>query len=178
MAPLRLLGSPASRTANGLLKAGQERSVMRWLTAGLVLGLGLGGFIDGIAMHQLAQWHNMGSAVLPPLTMDAMSRNMVWDGQFHLATWTLTFIGILMLWYDQQASAPTMRVLIGQMILGWGIFNLVEGIIDHHLLEIHHVRDLPAHLPAYDWIFLAAGGIGLIALGGWLSRPRVITPLP
>ena len=33
--------------------------------AGIVLGLGLGGFVDGIALHQIMQWHNMGSAVLP-----------------------------------------------------------------------------------------------------------------
>ena len=43
---------------------------MRWLTAGVVLGIGLGGFVDGIALHQIAQWHNMGSAILPPTTMD------------------------------------------------------------------------------------------------------------
>ena len=34
--------------------------------AGIVLGLGLGGFVDGITLHQIMQWHNMGSAVLPP----------------------------------------------------------------------------------------------------------------
>ena len=48
--------------------------------AGIVLGLGLGGFVDGIALHQIMQWHNMGSAVLPPTTRDAMAQNMVWDG--------------------------------------------------------------------------------------------------
>jgi uncharacterized membrane protein len=143
---------------------------MRWLTAGVVLGLGLGGFIDGIALHQLAQWHNMGSAVLPPDTMDAMRRNMTWDGQFHAATWLLTFIGTLMLWSDRQASAPAFRILIGQLILGWGLFNLVEGIVDHHLLGLHHVRDIPVHVPAYDWWFLAIGGGALIAAGLWLSR--------
>ena len=40
--------------------------------AGILLGIGLGGFVDGIALHQIAQWHNMGSAILPPTTMDAM----------------------------------------------------------------------------------------------------------
>src|SRR5690606_274295 len=48
------------------------------ITGGLFLGLGLGGFIDGIFLHQIAQWHNMGSAILPPTTMDAMSQNMRW----------------------------------------------------------------------------------------------------
>jgi uncharacterized membrane protein len=48
------------------------------LTAGIVLGLGLGGFVDGIALHQIAQWHSMGSARLPATSMDAMRLNIVW----------------------------------------------------------------------------------------------------
>jgi uncharacterized membrane protein len=78
---------------------------MKWLPAGVVIGVGLGGFADGIALHQIAQWHNMGSAVLPPVTMDAMSRNMMWDGLFHLATWTVTLIGVCMLWHAGRLAA-------------------------------------------------------------------------
>jgi uncharacterized membrane protein len=143
---------------------------MRILTPGTLLGLGMGGFIDGITLHQIAQWHNMGSAILPPTTMEAMSRNMVWDGLFHLVTWGIVLVGIRWLWKDRQAAAPTLRILVGQMVLGWGLFNLVEGIVDHHLLGIHHVRDLPVHVPAYDWTFLGVGGIGFIAIGAFLSR--------
>ena len=146
------------------------------LTAGLVLGLGLGGFVDGITLHQIMQWHNMGSAVLPPVTMEAMSQNMVWDGLFHAATLVLTVIGVVMLWSEgkNRNLPPSMSVLFGQMILGWGLFNFVEGIIDHHLLQLHHVRDMPTHMPSYDWIFLAVGGIGFIILGWMLSREKVI----
>ncbi len=144
------------------------------LVPGVVLGLGMGGFIDGIVLHQIAQWHNMGSAVVPPHTMDAMRQNMVWDGEFHLATWVLTLIGIVTLWNDCSASAPTLRVLIGQLILGWGAFNLIEGTINHHVLGIHHVRDMPVHIPLYDWLFLGIAGVGFILVGVALSgAPRV-----
>jgi uncharacterized membrane protein len=57
--------------------------------------------------------------------------------------------------------------------MGWGMFNLVEGSIDHHLLVLHHVRDLPIHVPLYDWVFLVVFGIGLIALGRRMSRVAV-----
>jgi uncharacterized membrane protein len=67
-------------------------------------------------------------------------------------------------------------VLAGEMLLGWGAFNLVEGVIDHHLLQLHHVRDLPAHVPAYDWMFLAVAGVGLIAAGWWMSRAESTPP--
>lgn len=146
------------------------RGTSRW--PGIVLGLGLGGFADGIALHQIAQWHNMGSAVLPPTTMDAMKQNMAWDGWFHVATLALTVIGVYLLLRDARAGVPLpgARSFTGQLLLGWGIFNLVEGIIDHHLLEIHHVRDVPVHVPSYDWFFLGIGGVGLIVLGWLLAR--------
>jgi uncharacterized membrane protein len=144
---------------------------MRVVTPGAVLGFGLGGFVDGIVLHQVLQWHNMGSAVLPPVTMHAMSRNMVWDGLFHAATWVVTFAGVWMLWADRARSAPQPGVLAGQMLFGWGCFNLIEGLINHHALQLHHVRDLPIHVPHYDWLFLAIAGAAFIGLG-WLMASR------
>ena len=160
-------GTTASTTA---ATTPEQRSV--W--PGVVLGMGLGGFVDGIALHQIAQWHNMGSARVPPVTMDAMKANMTWDGWFHAATLLLTVVGVYLLLRDGHAGRrmPDTRTFTGQLLLGWGVFNLVEGIVDHHLLQLHHVRDLPMHVPLYDWVFLAVGGLGLLALGWVLSRPR------
>jgi uncharacterized membrane protein len=146
---------------------------MQWLTAGMVLGVGLGGFADGIVLHQIAQWHNMGSAVLPPHTLEAMKQNMVWDGLFHLATWMITLVGVFMLWSHARSDQLPMAAgaFIGEMFIGWGAFNLVDGIIDHHLLNLHHVRDMPAHVPLYDWVFLGIGGLGFLLAGILLKQP-------
>jgi len=140
--------------------------------AGLTLGIGFGGFADGIALHQIAHWHNMGSARVPPTTMETLKQNMVWDGFFHAAVWVVTLTGVYMLLSDARhgRALPTPRALTGQLILGWGLFNLVEGVIDHHLLDLHHVRDLPVHVPAYDWVFLLVGGVGLTLLGWVMAR--------
>lgn len=142
---------------------------------GIILGLGLGGFVDGILLHQIAQWHNMGSAIVPPTTMEAMQRNMVWDGLFHGAVWVLTLIGVYWLLNDARRGAllPDARGFSGLLVLGWGLFNLVEGIIDHHLLGLHHVRDLPVHVPLYDWLFVGIAGVGFILLGWTMARRRV-----
>ena len=51
--------------------------------AGVLIGLGLGGFVDGIVLHQILQWHNMLSSVHPPATLPAMHLNMRADGWFH-----------------------------------------------------------------------------------------------
>jgi uncharacterized membrane protein len=140
--------------------------------AGIILGIGLGGFVDGILLHQIMHWHNMGSAVLPPTTVEALQQNMTWDGQFHVLVWVFTLIGVYWLLADGRRNAPLPGPLgfTGLLILGWGVFNLLEGIIDHHLLDIHHVRDLPVHVPLYDWLFLGFGGLGFLLLGWAMHR--------
>ena len=140
--------------------------------AGVLLGIGRGGFVDGILLHQIAHWHNMGPAVLAPSTLESLQLNMKWDGLFHAAVWLITLVGVYLLLGDARRGAPlpVAGPFTGQLILGWGLFNLVEGIVDHHLLGLHHVRDLPVHLPLYDWLFLAVGGAGFILLGWALAR--------
>jgi uncharacterized membrane protein len=138
---------------------------------GLLLGLGFGGFVDGIVLHQILQWHNMLSAQLPPTTMEAMRVNMAFDGYFDALNWVLCFVGVWALWAaGRRGTLPSGRRFLGQLVLGWGLFNLVEGVIDHHLLQVHHVVDLPAHVPAMDWIFLGVGGVLFVVLGALLAR--------
>ena len=147
--------------------------------AALLLGVGLGGFFDGITLHQIAHWHQMLSAVMPPDSIEAMKANMSADGWFHMATWIATVAGMFMLWSAVRGAGrlPSTRSFCGSLLIGWGAFNLVEGIVDHHLLQLHHVRDLPMHLPVYDWLFLAIGGIGLL-LAGLALRDRADRPAP
>jgi uncharacterized membrane protein len=49
-----------------------ERRSHRATVAGILIGIGMGGFVDGIVLHQMAQWHNMLSNIVPPHTMDTM----------------------------------------------------------------------------------------------------------
>ena len=138
---------------------------------GLLIGVGLGGFVDGILIHQILQWHNMLSARVPPVTMEAMRTNMTADGYFHAAVWAATLAGVLGLWRaGRRGQVPAGRRFAGQLLAGWGLFNLVEGVIDHHLLQLHHVVDVPVHIPLYDWVFLAVGGMGLLAVGAGMAR--------
>lgn len=142
------------------------------LASGLLLGIGLGGFVDGILLHQILQWHNMLSAVIPPDTLPDMKVNMLWDGLFHAATWVMTVIGVALLWKAarDRRPLPTGKVFAGLMLAGWGVFNLVEGLIDHELLGIHHVKEIANPLP-WDMAFLAIGGVAFIAVGWLLARP-------
>ena len=155
----------------------QRRSDIR--LPGIVLGIGLGGFVDGIALHQLLQWHhmlsntggdNIGLRTYPVDTVAGLQMNTVWDGLFHTFTWLSVLIGLYLLYSRVVAARGRVwgsRVLWGWILVGWGLFNLVEGVIDHHLLAIHHVRAGPNQL-WWDLGFLAVGVV-LIA-GGWLLQ--------
>jgi uncharacterized membrane protein len=139
---------------------------------GVVLGFGMGGFLDGILLHQIFQWHNMLSSVLPPSTMEAMQINMLWDGLFHAAVWIATLIGVLLIWTGarQMPALPPLGWLVGLMLVGWGTFNFTEGLISHHLLAIHHVRQWGPN-PVWDYGFLLSGP--LLVGAGWLLTRRV-----
>ncbi|MFL6143724.1 MAG: DUF2243 domain-containing protein [Labedaea sp.] len=141
------------------------------LVPGLLLGLGLGGFVDGIVAHQLLEWHHMLSGWYPPDSTHHLRLNMIGDGLFHLACLVLVLVGIGLLVAAGPAAPPERgRRLAGWMIAGWGWFNLVEGLIDHHILGVHHVHPGPGQL-GYDLGFLALGAV-LVAVGTWLSRSR------
>ncbi|MDO8528069.1 MAG: DUF2243 domain-containing protein [Deltaproteobacteria bacterium] len=151
------------------------------ITAGTILGLGMGGFVDGILFHQILQLHSMLSNRLFPDTLINVEINMFWDGLFHAFTWIMTLIGLALLWKAvRRVDVPkSTKILVGSMLFGWGLFNLVEGIIDHQLLQVHHVVQRAAQ-PAqlyWDLLFLAAG-IVLIVLGRVLIQSgRKAAPL-
>jgi uncharacterized membrane protein len=153
-----------------------------------LLGAGLGGFVDGILLHQLLQWHHMLSSVDPPDTVPSLQMNTVGDGLFHTFTWLCVLVGLGLLYARVTSSRGRLwssRALWGWVLVGWGLFNLVEGLLCHHILGLHHVRHGPAQL-WWDLGFLALGAV--LVVGGWLlqrsGRPvdlcaeRVASPSP
>lgn len=140
--------------------------------AGIMLGIGLGGFVDGILLHQILQVHAMLSARVPLGTMAGMKTNMLADGLFHAVTWTATVIGIALLWStlaNRHSHRPSGLAFTGHMFAGWGWFNLVEGIVSHHILDLHHVIESQG-TSLWDWLFLASGVL-LILAGRAVARP-------
>ena len=75
------------------------------IAAGTTLGIGLGGFVDGIVFHQLLQLHNMLSDWLPKTTIPNVEVNMFWDGVFHALTWIVTVAGLA-----KMSSGPSQPV--------------------------------------------------------------------
>ena len=139
----------------------------------LLMGLGLGGFLDGIVLHQILQWHHLLTSTgdHPATTVAGLEANTLADGFFHLATWILVAAGALMLHRSWRAGQPAAapRAHLGLLLAGWGIFHVVEGVIDHQILGIHHVRDDLGGPLEWDLGFLALGVL-LIVVGFALAR--------
>lgn len=150
-----------------VLPAERQEAPSRW--AGLLLGLGLGGFVDGILLHQILQWHHMVSHVeeFPVSTVEGLEVNTLADGFFHLGTWVLVVAGstaAIVAW-RRGRKAPSWGFHFGLVLAGWGIFNVVEGLVNHQLLQIHHVRDDLGGPWTWDVGFLAFGL--LLIVGGF-----------
>ena len=140
---------------------------------GIALGIGLGGFLDGIVLHQVLQWHHLVSDTgdHPVSTVAGLEANTLADGIFHLATWLFVVAGTLLAVraWQRRELAPPWRSHVGLLLAGWGAFNVVEGIVDHQILGIHHVRDDLGGPLAWDLGFLAFGA-SLAVAGILLAR--------
>ncbi|NYE37277.1 putative membrane protein [Nocardioides cavernae] len=141
--------------------------------AGLLYGIGLGGFVDGIVLHQLLQWHHLLSATgdHPMTTVARLEVNTLADGFFHVFSW-LAVVGasvVTLAQWRQGRLPPSWRFHGGCVVAGWGGFNVVEGLVDHQLLGIHHVRDDLGGPLAWDLGFLAVG-VALVLVGWAVAR--------
>jgi uncharacterized membrane protein len=147
---------------------------------GILLGAGLGGFVDGILLHQILRWHHLltstdhdriGVKYYDPRTVPGLEMNTVWDGFFHALCWILVLAGLAVLYgrvtHDRRA-VWTSRKLWGWVLFGWGLFNITEGLLNHQILGIHHVR-AGEHQAWWDAGFLVLGVL-FMAAGHLLQR--------
>jgi uncharacterized membrane protein len=143
----------------------EELASVPLTSAATVLGIGIGGFIDGIVLHQILQFHEMLTNKIPADSVVNKSINMFWDGIFHLFTLITTIIGIYLLWklLKKVNINRSGHLLTGGMLLGWGLFNLVEGIIDHQILKLHNVNEYSINPDVWNYGFLIFGVLLLIA---------------
>lgn len=139
--------------------------------AGILLGLGLGGFFDGIVLHQVLQWHHMlSSAGFPPDSLENLRLNTFFDGLFHVATYVFVVLGLIVLWRRGRRTPLlwSARLIAGTFLIGFGAFNLVEGTVNHQILGLHHVNET---VPRDQWVYWDTGFLlwgALMLIAGWV----------
>ncbi len=142
----------------------------------ILIGIGLAGLIDIIIFHEILQWHHTTSHKIIPNTMESLQLNIAYDGLFLAFSLIITISGIILLWHasssnDKNSILSNKWLFVGLIFIGLGGFNTVEGIVNHHMLEMHHVIDV-ADPFAFDLAFLILGGLAFFVAGGILLRSQ------
>lgn len=96
--------------------------------------------------------------------------NTLLDGLFHASTWLFTVAGLVIFWRHAHRRHVTWstKLLAGSLLLGFGAFNVVEGLVDHQVLGLHHVNET---VPPEQWIYWDIGFLiwgALMSLLGWV----------
>lgn len=136
------------------------------------MGISLGGFFDGILLHQVLQWHHLLSLVENPAVQDIRTQILA-DGLFHVLMYFVATLGLVFLWKSRYEFSETGagKWLLGTMLLGFGLWNVADVVLFHWLLQIHRIRvDVPNPL-FWDVLWLCLFGL-VFMLVGWLLRSR------
>ena len=101
------------------------------ILARISLSIGLGGFFDGIVLHQILQWHNMLSDIKPLTNRSNIDLNVLADGIFHVFDYVMTILGVVLLWkVAKRDDVPwSSKTFFGSILMGIGLFDFVEGLI-------------------------------------------------
>ncbi len=137
--------------------------------AGYLLGFALGGFFDGILLHQILQWHHLLSLVTRPPFQDIRAQILA-DGLFHLLMYVLALAGLWTLWRGRHYAGGAGRLLLANAAIGFGAWHVVDAVLSHWVLGIHRIRLDTEYLLFWDLLWFAAFGLAFLALGWWLRR--------
>jgi uncharacterized membrane protein len=136
-----------------------------------VLGFALGGFVDGILLHQVLQWHHLLSLV-PGEALRDIRNQILADGLFHVGMYAIALAGLWMLWRRRGAFSGTGadRRLAAGAAFGFALWQLVDTVVFHWLIGIHRIRVDVDNPLVWDIGWLVAFGGPSLLLGLWLRR--------
>jgi uncharacterized membrane protein len=159
-----------------MVAGGEQRSSRpesRNLLSGALLGIGFAAFVDEAVFHQLLHWHHFYDTSTP-------NAGLVSDGLFHAFSWFATVAGLFLLADIRRNDALLSTRWWSGALLGSGVFQLYDGIVQHKLMELHQIR-YDVDITPYDlaWnivaVLLIVAGIILYRRGAtssYASTPR------
>jgi uncharacterized membrane protein len=153
--------------------AREDRFTASYNWAGYALGFALGGFFDGILLHQILQWHHLLSGLANPALADIRVQILA-DGVFHLLMYAVAFVGLVLLWRrkNEFAASGADRRLFANALIGFGVWHIVDAVLSHWLLGIHRIRMDSANPLVWDLLWFAVFGVLFVVAGYVLRRRR------
>lgn len=145
--------------------SGQSR---RYQWSGYLLGFSLGGFFDGILLHQILQWHHLLSAI----SGNDIRFQVAADGYFHALMYVIAAIGLWLLWASRNGADASSRLLLGSILIGFGTWHVADAILSHWLLGIHRIRMDSPNPHFWDLLWVGLFGIVPLILGWAMGGPQ------
>lgn len=116
------------------MRNNNEKEVSRRnMWSGILFGVGLIAFIDETVFHQLLRWHHF----YDKSTTDI---GLISDGIFHAFSWFATIAGLFLFADLRRRNGLIFQRWLGGVLLGIGVFQLYDGIIQHKWMRIHQIR--------------------------------------
>ncbi|MBB1600476.1 DUF2243 domain-containing protein [Variovorax sp. UMC13] len=142
-------------------------AALKW--PALLLGFSLGGFFDGILLHQILQWHHLLSGI--GAVQDVRAQVLA-DGLFHALMYVIACVALTKLWRRRAVfvMAGADRALCGLALVGFGSWHMVDGVFSHWVTGIHRIRADAASPLLWDLLWFFVFGVLLVALGLWMLR--------
>jgi uncharacterized membrane protein len=127
----------------------------RSLLAGLLIGVGIAGFLDETVFHQILHWHHF-------YDRSTSTAGLVSDGWFHAVSWIAVVAGLFVFADLQRRRASVRYRVVGGGLLGWGGFQLYDGLVQHKVFGLHQIR-YGVDLWPYDLWWNLAAAVGLVS---------------
>lgn len=119
------------------------------------IGVAVMAGVDEIIFHQLLNWHHFYDGSTPQI-------GLLSDGLLHTAELVALVGGFFLLMDARRRPRFSSLSAWAGFLVGLGVFQLWDGIVDHKVLRLHQVRYGVDLLP-YDIAWNVAGLVLLIA---------------
>lgn len=142
------------------------------------LGFALGGFFDGILLHQILQWHHLLSAVRSDGSGLDLRTQVLADGLFHALMYAIAALGLMLHLRGVRGGAErrgTPTAFASSFFTGFGLWHVADALLSHWLLGLHRIRMDVAEPLAWDVGWLLVFGLLPLAVGWVLKRRQQVS---
>ena len=146
----------------------------RLIWGAFLMGVALGGFFDGILLHQVLQWHHLLSGVAPTDTVADLRFQILADGAFHVLHYIAAILGLWLALSNNRAlrSRIPSRKLLGWAAVGFGAWHWLDAVVAHWGLQLHRIRMDVQNPLFWDIGWLMLFGVLPLAAGFYLLRRK------
>lgn len=136
------------------------------------LGFACSGFLDGILLHQILQWHHLLSGLTSSAFND-LRYHVLADGLFHALMYIIGAVGVYWLYRSHRAGPIALppKGVLRAWLLGFGTWHVADGVLSHWLLGLHRIK-MDADVPlAWDLAWFIGLGLVPIWIGWRMGKP-------